>query len=277
LCLSQRENDMSYQTLMVHLDPTAEASNRLRLAVSLAKRFSAELIGLTAAQTGELFTAAAGLPAALIDERRHQYELAFQALHRTFADQTEALAAKQWRAALAPPAAFAAENARAADLIIISRDSDAVDRGFALKAAPLLMAAGRPILLAPRGVDHLSADRIVVGWKDGRPARLALQQALPMLAQASHVTVVGVGEETSEEELADVCGYLGGHGAHAVPRWVDYGSRTIAATLYKMADDDGADLIVTGAYGQNRLQEWAWGGVTEDLLTGGAICCLMAH
>jgi nucleotide-binding universal stress UspA family protein len=38
-----------------------------------------------------------------------------------------------------------------------------------------------------------------------------------------------------------------------------------------------ADLIVTGAYGHSRLGEWAFGGMTRDLLATSPICCLMSH
>jgi nucleotide-binding universal stress UspA family protein len=44
-----------------------------------------------------------------------------------------------------------------------------------------------------------------------------------------------------------------------------------------MAQDDGADLLVTGAYGHTRLGEWIFGGVTRELLTTSPICCLMSH
>jgi hypothetical protein len=37
---------------------------------------------------------------------------------------------------------------------------------------------------------------------------------------------------------------------------------------------ENIDLIVAGAYGRSRLGEWAFGGVTRDLLTECRICCL---
>ena len=35
--------------------------------------------------------------------------------------------------------------------------------------------------------------------------------------------------------------------------------------------------IVAGAYGHGRLREWAFGGVTRDLLSYAPLCCLMSH
>ena len=50
-----------------------------------------------------------------------------------------------------------------------------------------------------------------------------------------------------------------------------------AAQIMGFAEDEGADLLVTGAYGHSRLNEWIFGGMTQDLLTSTTICCLMSH
>jgi hypothetical protein len=47
--------------------------------------------------------------------------------------------------------------------------------------------------------------------------------------------------------------------------------------LIRLARDEGADLIVTGAYGHSRLGEWIFGGVTRELLATSPLCCLMSH
>lgn len=47
--------------------------------------------------------------------------------------------------------------------------------------------------------------------------------------------------------------------------------------MQKVARDFDADLIVAGAYGYSRLQEWFFGGVTRDLLAKPSVCCLMSH
>jgi nucleotide-binding universal stress UspA family protein len=47
--------------------------------------------------------------------------------------------------------------------------------------------------------------------------------------------------------------------------------------LIRLAQDEGADLIVAGAYGHSRLGEWMFGGMTRDLLATSPICCLMSH
>ena len=51
----------------------------------------------------------------------------------------------------------------------------------------------------------------------------------------------------------------------------------MARTLQRTAEREGADLIVSGAYGHSRLREWAFGGVTRDLLDGTSLCCLLSR
>ena len=52
---------------------------------------------------------------------------------------------------------------------------------------------------------------------------------------------------------------------------------TAADQIMGLALDEGADLLVTGAYGHSRLNEWIFGGITRDLLASSPICCLMSH
>lgn len=47
--------------------------------------------------------------------------------------------------------------------------------------------------------------------------------------------------------------------------------------LSAIALTHGADLIVAGAYGHQRLREWVFGGVTQELLAQPPCCLLLAH
>jgi nucleotide-binding universal stress UspA family protein len=52
---------------------------------------------------------------------------------------------------------------------------------------------------------------------------------------------------------------------------------SIAGRLQAEAHDAGADLLVMGAYSHSRLREIVFGGVTEDVLTGGRMPVVLAH
>jgi nucleotide-binding universal stress UspA family protein len=137
------------------------------------------------------------------------------------------------------------------------------------------------MLLVPEKVDWLRAENIVVGWKETREARRAVLDALPFLQEATRVTIVEIcspGEEaTAQNQLDDVAKYLSRHRISGGPRVILQQEGSGAAQLVKLAEDEKADLLVTGAYGHSRLGEWVFGGMTRDLLATSPICCLMSH
>ncbi len=47
--------------------------------------------------------------------------------------------------------------------------------------------------------------------------------------------------------------------------------------LIRVAKEDNADLIATGAYGHSRLGEWMFGGMTRGLLDETPFCLMMSH
>ena len=75
----------------------------------------------------------------------------------------------------------------------------------------------------------------------------------------------------------DVVRYLARHRIKAERRVEVQAQGSGADQIIAFAEDEGADLLVTGAYGHSRLNEWVFGGMTRDLLTSSPICCLMSH
>ncbi len=137
------------------------------------------------------------------------------------------------------------------------------------------------MLVVPPAIDSLKAERILIGWKDSREARRALQDSLPLLHEAKSVAVVEVCDDSMEalarQHVEDVARYLTRHR-------ISVGSATAAAAKHGTADHlidlarvEGADLIVTGAYGHSRLGEWIFGGVTRELLASSPVCCLISN
>jgi nucleotide-binding universal stress UspA family protein len=55
------------------------------------------------------------------------------------------------------------------------------------------------------------------------------------------------------------------------------GDDRAGAQLLELASRSQTDLIVAGAYGHSKLREWAFGGVTRELLTQSKIACLLSH
>jgi nucleotide-binding universal stress UspA family protein len=119
-----------------------------------------------------------------------------------------------------------------------------------------------------------------VAWKNTREARRALADALPFLMRASQVTVAVISGESEEVEhigLQEVSERLGRHGVKVKTLVAPKGCGTVTDAIERVAGEVSADLIVVGAYGHSRLQEWVLGGVTEDLLAASSRCVLFSH
>lgn len=269
----------SYTSIIVPMDLDPETECRVALAANLADRFSSRLIGVAAQQiTGPMYfeTPVKGVASfAEIEERRINDENGrAESVFRRIVGSRNRI---EWRQALKFPLDYILEQARAADLIVAARprrDEHAfgpmtVDHG------DLVMEAGRPVLFVPPHVEHLSAKRIIIGWKDSREARRAVWDALPLLKGAKDVLVVSVSDDNHAAK--DVAIYLVGHGVEASALNNRNPVDSVGDELIRIAQQEGSDLVVCGAYGHNRTREWVFGGVTRDLLDHSPICCLMAH
>jgi nucleotide-binding universal stress UspA family protein len=274
---------MSYAAVMVYVESDARPELRIRLARDVADRFRATLIGLTA-EADRLPLAAPGdvISDELIEieneatrtklaEKEEWFRRVAGADHRKL----------EWRPMMQLPIEALTCEARSADLVIIGQRQAPGDAYNSLNPGAAILGAGRPMLLAPEKVDSLRAENILIGWKETREARRAVLDALPLLQEATRVTIVeicGPGEEaTAQNHLDDVAKYLSRHRIRGGPRVILQQEGSGAAQLIQLAADERADLLVTGAYGHSRLGEWIFGGMTRDLLTTSPICCLMSH
>jgi nucleotide-binding universal stress UspA family protein len=145
-----------------------------------------------------------------------------------------------------------------------------------------LMQAGRPVLVVPPGVSALDGRRVLVAWKDAREARRAVADALPLMIRAEETLVLEAVQDEDQGEQArrrvdDVAAFLARHGAAARGDVIETRGRAVADDLLLAAERHGADLVVAGGYGHARLREWAFGGVTRDLLARCPKCCLLSR
>jgi nucleotide-binding universal stress UspA family protein len=272
---------MSFLAVMVHVDIGAPCDDRIRLAAGLSSRFDATLIGATAWQPRPPLT----YGGVVVDSE--PTESLLLGMSNRLAEVGEHFCVvsagrpTEWRASIDSPTEFLSREARAADLIIIGRDRLRGDLYGALDPGAIILKAGRPVLAVPNGVDSLRAERIVIGWKDTREARRALQDSLPFLHKATSVAVVEIGELGAEEQaqfrIDDVARYLARHRVAASTRKTAHSTGSVAGELIRIAEEENADLIVAGGYGHSRLGEWIFGGVTQGLLATSPVCCLFSH
>ena len=273
---------MSYATLLVYVNVDHVSKALVSVAADLADKFSAKLIGLSARAIVPPVVAEGVV---IVD---HVSELEIAQMKKSLVEAGDnfraAAGAKretEWRSALEIPTDTLIRQARCADLIIIEKSGRSIDFYGAPDPGAAIMAAGRPFLVVPGGVKTLAANHVVIGWKDTREARRAIQDALPFLSQAKRVTVIEICESDQKEaarlQIDDVVLYLARHKVRAEGRVETRLLGSGADQIIGFAEEEGADLLVTGAYGHGRLNEWIFGGMTRDLLTSSPICCLMSH
>ena len=276
----------AYRTLMVDagLDGAAEA--RTRLAVALARRFGARLIGLGACTVLPPMRGPFGEAPMVVEVVEAEVERV-SAMLRAAEERFRAgigvagLADAEWRGFLEFPGEALAREARAADLLVIGRAGEAGPHQ-PTEPGDVLMRAGRPVLVVPPGCETLEARRVLVAWKEAREAQRAVIDALPFLVGAEQVVVLAVCEEAAEQaetrrQVEDVAAMLSRHGARAAGEVEARGGQGATEVLLRAAERLGADLVVAGGYGHARLLEWAFGGVTRSLLAHCPVCCLLSH
>ncbi len=268
----------TYSNIMVPMDLDPATERRAKLAIHLADRFSARVIGIAAQELKAplYFEGADAGIASIMEIQAEQAAKTTAEAEARFRKIAGARNGVEWRHALTSPTAYALEQARAADLIVAARPRDDVAFDpMSVNGGDLVMDAGRPVLFVPPQTEYLAAKRIIIGWKDSPEARRAVWDSLPFLKSAEDVYVVST--ESPADALADVKAYLTSHGvrAHALSRTNPDGPA--GDELITVARLEGADLIVSGAYGHNRMREWAFGGATRELLHHSPVCCLMAH
>jgi nucleotide-binding universal stress UspA family protein len=272
---------------MVHVDADADTDHRVRLAAELADRFGSTLIGAAAltfppalAESGDIVGGVV-----LLDRERELDEVPVRLAEcekrfRALVSHKEA-SRVAWRSSLENPTEFLVRQARAADLLVIGRDRASGGEEDSVDPATVLLKAGRPVLTVPPSVASLSVRRVVVGWKDTREARRAVRDAIPLLTRASEVVVAEIYEDNDQSDahrnIEDVADYLSRHRVIVTAKIATRATTTAGRELVRVAKDEGADLIVTGAYGHSRLGEWVFGGVTRELMRSAPVCCLFAH
>jgi nucleotide-binding universal stress UspA family protein len=262
---------------MVHVDLERDCEPRIELAMGLAERFRATLIGVAGCATWPAFMAGdLGLT------KSSQYDFQkimarFEQRGKKFRAQGPWLKQVEWRSMLESPGELLLREARAADLLVIGRRRSGADPDPGM----VLLRAGRPILLVPDAARPLELRRVVIAWKDRRECRRAVRDALPLLQEAKEVLLVEVGEHEghapSKETLGDVAAYLVRHRAIVADQVWCPPRGPVAAGLFQFVKDEKADLIVAGGYGHSRLGEWIFGGVTRELLAASPVCCMLSH
>ena len=254
---------MAVKDILVYLDPTPAGESRLRLAANLAQANQAFLTG--ASIDGKAGNGGAGDGEDL--QRRFEAALAERQIEG------------EWLAVDGRETLELTELAKAADLTVLGQQAAAAR----LRPEEVVVGAGRPVLVVPYAgnFEHVGR-RVLVAWDDTREAVRAVNDALPLIAEAEAVTVMYVGPQEvnlkrTQPSLERIVRHLQRHAIDASPEASLSADIAVSDVLLSRAADLDADLIVAGGYHHSQLREALLGGVSRELLRHMTVPVLMSH
>lgn len=278
---------MSFKDILVHVDNSVPSPARLDVAVALAARHGAHLTGLgvrIVPQVPGFILSQLGSEVA--DAQRRHADHALDAARTLFETTVrQASIAAEWRDAEADATETFRLHARYADLVIVGQADPRDDAPLGLEGLTdtLLLEAGRPLLVIPyAGTFPTIGQTVMIAWNGSREATRAVHDALPFLQAAKRVEVSVVNPHlgTSDDgDLpgADLCLHLARHGVRATAHPLHAEDMDVGAMILSRVAEEGADLLVMGAWGHSRLRQLILGGVTSHLLRHMTVPVLMSH
>jgi nucleotide-binding universal stress UspA family protein len=300
---------MTLRDVLVCLDATAAGDRRLALALDLAHANKAHLTAvyeLPEMEPPPPLPAGAGLPPTILGpaspdgasaiggepipvplevqpvlaEAEHA-EAAERRFHQELARRE---ISGEWLAFERGELTELIRCARAADLVVLGQyPPDAREGAIWLKPDDVMVEIGRPVLVVPyAGAFERVGRRVLVAWNGTREANRALNDALPLIADADEVTVMRISDQESDLDadrpaLELAIAHMGRHGIRARAEESLHPGIGVCDALLSRAADLSADLIVAGAYHHSPFRESLFGGVSRDLLDRMTVPVLMSH
>lgn len=280
---------MAIKDILVQLDPSAASARRLEVACHLARQHDAHLHGLwvndPASAGAQRFSD--DIAAFRLDEQlREQARLDAAMVEEHFrARMTAEGLSHAWTADEGPVADVVTQYARLADVTILGQN-DPDNPGVTANGAiieQVLFASGRPVLMVPyAGAFGMIGKKVLIGWQPTREAARAVGDALAFITAGATVAVLSIVSRQDAEGhpggiTAPMAAHLARHGLRVTGHAVVAGDISPGDVLLNYVADEGADLLVIGAYGHSRIRELVMGGVTRTLLTQATVPVLMAH
>ena len=268
---------MRPKTILVCLTTLDHADTLMKLAVPLARKHDAHLVGLHTLEAVLVYPSIAmhipGPAFASFNESQNAQAKKIKAVFNRYTkNETFQSEYRLVRAEATSATERMVESARAADLVIMAHEDKDVDRYDQRHAqVEVIRNSGRPVIIIPLGYEgpEIGAN-IVVGWSDTREAARAAHDVLPLAEVGAQVTVLRVGhapkDPLQDSDGIDVVETMSRHGLNSTLEYREPSSDGVAGVLNRVAFEKGADLIVTGAFGHSKVYDLVIGSTTYALL-----------
>jgi nucleotide-binding universal stress UspA family protein len=270
---------MSWARIMAPLAGGAHDAEILKAAAALAAPFGAEV-------------AAVHAPADIADLMPWMGEGFMGGVQITAMDSLKEAAAEGERAARAaaegcgyakvrfqsletPVWAGLSMEGRLSDVVVFDTEA-ARGRGPLAEAFQQIVAdEQRPVIVARPGLK--AGGVAVVAWDGGKEASRAARTALPLLEKAARVVILAAPAASSRSFDADrLKDFFAARGVKAEVELLA-GTGDAAHPLLEAAQRLTADILVAGAFGHPRLQEYIFGGTTRTLLNNDGPSLFLSH
>ena len=269
---------MSLRTILLCLTTPVHAETLMKLAVPLARKHNAHLVGLHTLEALNVYPGIA----------MHIPAPAFKTFNKSQAKEAKAIKGvfdkytknedfpNEWRLLQAESTSATdrmIESSRVADLVIMSHEDKEAERYDQLNARiNVIRDSGRPVIVVPIGYEGPTVgENILLGWSNTREAARAAHDLLTLADEGSKVCVLHVGkseqDELAESDTIQLANMFARHGLKVSIEHRDGSAKNVAEMINKSAFEKGVDLIVVGAFGHSKAYDVVVGAATYALLS----------
>jgi hypothetical protein len=141
-----------------------------------------------------------------------------------------------------------------------------------------LFSSGRPILLAPPSPPRQTGENVLIAWNGSIEQTRAISFAMPLLRLAKRVTVLTVeGAVVPGPTGIQLVRFLQLNGIRADELTESASHSSAGEVILVKTRALGCDLLIKGAYTQNRFRQIVFGGATRHIVENAELPVLMAH
>lgn len=270
---------MSWARIIAPLSGGQEDAAALAAAVALAEPFGAEVVGVyTPADIADVMpwmgdSFMGGVQASALESLREAASIG-EAQARKAMDGC-AYGKARFISLQTPVWAGLSVESRLSDVVVFT-DGPARGRGALSESFQQMVAdEQRPVLIARAGLQTDGC--VMVAWDGGKEASRAARLALPLLEKAGRVVIVSAPKAGARQfEPARLQAYYAQRGVKAEIETLT-GDGDVGHRLLEAATGAGASILVAGAFGHPRLQEFIFGGTTRTLLNSDGPSLFLSH
>ena len=270
---------MKFKDILVHIDNSQPCTNRLDLAITLAREHGAQLTGLYVITHP---------PYASRIERLNQEEAQAEAMFTSKTGEAGITAewlSVDWKTVGVSMVEVLNYYAFTKDLIIVGQTDPTTQPWDVPRDLPqqIVAGTGRPVLVVPyTGTFNSVGKRPIVAWKAGRASARAVNDALPFLLNAEEVSVLliqnpGEAQKDETDEHSSISVNLKRHEISVKEVHIVMRTIPIANLLMNYAWENSCDLIVMGVYLQKSRGKTDLGPVAKDFFEHMTVPVLMSH